>query len=102
MHTDPEKLLLLARKAGLTLFRQGSLVIVKGKGAVPSIWLETLKRHKPDLLPLLPNAPPNLERPKPIRKETAPGETYDLFGPVPPRPPRRRNGKRRATASTES
>lgn len=98
MLTDPEKLLLMARKAGLTLFRRGGLVIVTGKGAVPSIWLETIKQHKPDLLPLLPNAPPNLGNRPPTHRETAPGEIYDLFGPVPIQPPRPRKAKRGATA----
>jgi hypothetical protein len=83
---EPESLLCLARKSGLNLYRRGGLVIIESQsgGAISKVWAEAIKRHKPELLPLLPKQTTATKRPP------AQAETADLFGPVPPKPKRTR------------
>ncbi len=79
MLTEPEALLFLARRCGLSIRRDGGLMRVESMNGkpIPGIWAEALKRHKPELMPLLPSLPaqgakggnpgrPRKPRPKPL------------------------------------
>jgi len=59
MLTEPEALLFLARRCGLSIRRDGGTMRVESMNGkpIPGIWAEALKRHKPELMPLLPSVP---------------------------------------------
>jgi hypothetical protein len=90
---QPEALLFLARQSGLSVHRRGNALVITSAHPIPDVWADTLKRYKPDLLPLLPNDPDQPKRAALQAVEALPGETYDLFGPVPTPAKRKRHGR---------
>jgi hypothetical protein len=95
---EPEALLLLAQRSGLTLSRKGAALVVTSAHAIPEAWADTIRQHKPALLPFLPEATAKNGR-SPVAEKMPAGQTYDLFGPVPPQPVRTRRGAKREKAT---
>lgn len=81
---EPESLLFLARRSGLDIYRRGGRLVVVSETSIPKVWAEAIKRHKSELLPLVPNNPatPKKQRPPQAHIRHA-GENYDLFGQIP-------------------
>ena len=87
---EPETLLFLARKSGLTLRRKGRQVLITSAHPIPAAWAEAIKQHKAEMLPLLPDVAARHGRPPSPAGEIPAGQTYDLFGPVPEQAKRKR------------
>ena len=96
MLVEPEKLLMRAKKDGLTVLRTGSLLNISGPKSKLADWADIIKQYKPALLELLPDE----GQAKPGRV-VCHGENLDLFGydmlgnaPAKPAHPRRSKADR--------